>query len=94
MTMTRAAAEGFAVEVFAWLTEDNARISSFLGWSGESPDSLRSRLQDPSLLLAVVEFLMLDESMLIDACQALEYPPETPMMARSALPGGADVHWT
>ncbi|MCL4675506.1 MAG: DUF3572 family protein [Pararhodobacter sp.] len=94
MTLSRAAADAFAIEVFTWLAEDNARIGAFLGWSGETPDSLRRRLDDPALLLAVIDFLMLNETMLLDACQDLDYPSETPMQARAALPGGDDVHWT
>lgn len=94
MSMTQAAAEDFAVQVFAWLADDNAHLGAFLNWSGESPASLRQRLQDPALLLAVIEFLMTDEALLIAACQALETSPETPLKARSALPGGTDVHWT
>lgn len=92
--MSQAAAESFAVEVFTWLAQDSDRIASFLGWSGESPASLRSRLDDPALLLAVIEFLMMDDAMLIEACQTLETSPETPMRARAALPGGAMMHWT
>ena len=94
MTMSRQNAETFAAQVLAWLADDNARISAFLGWSGESPSSLAARLNDPGFLLAVIEFLMADEALLLDACAALDYPPETPLQARSALPGGADIHWT
>ncbi|GAB4264300.1 MAG: DUF3572 domain-containing protein [Pararhodobacter sp.] len=94
MTMTRDSAEAFAAQVLGWLAEDNGRIGAFLGWSGESPASLRTRLSDPGLLLAVIEFLMLDEAMLLEACAALEVRPETPMQARAALPGGETVHWT
>ena len=92
--MTRDAAEVFAARVLAWLAEDAARIEAFLGWSGESPSTLRKRIGDPGLLLAVIDFLMLDEAQLIEACGALGVPPETPMRARAALPGGDDPHWT
>ncbi|MCW1932553.1 DUF3572 domain-containing protein [Pararhodobacter zhoushanensis] len=92
--MTRQTAETFAAQVLAWLADDNARITGFLSWSGESPSTLAARLTDPGFLLAVIEFLMTDEALLIDACAALGYPPETPLQARSALPGGADFHWT
>lgn len=94
MAMTRQSAETFAAQVLAWLADDNARITGFLSWSGESPSTLAGRLTDPGFLLAVIEFLMTDEALLIDACAALGYPPETPLQARSALPGGADFHWT
>jgi len=94
MSMSRDAAEAFAIQVFTWLAEDSDRIGTFLGWSGESPDSLRQRLSDSSLLLAVIEYLMLDEALLKEACQDLEMPFETPMQARAALPGGEQMHWT
>lgn len=92
--MSQEAAEAFAASVLAWLAEDHARIGAFLGWSGESPANLRVRLSDPGLLLAVIDFLMADEALLLDACAALEVSPETPGRARAALPGGADMHWT
>lgn len=94
MTLSRASAETFAAEVLAWLAADHARIAGFLGWSGESPEGLRARLDDPALLLAVIEFLMSDEALLLDACAALGCPPERPGEARAALPGGAEYHWT
>ncbi|MCB1407353.1 MAG: DUF3572 domain-containing protein, partial [Rhodobacteraceae bacterium] len=83
MTLSQASAETFAVRVFAWLADDNARIGAFLAWSGETPDSLRRRLDDPALLLAVIDFLMLDESLLLEACHDLDIPPQTPMQARA-----------
>lgn len=94
MALSRLDAEAFAAEVLVWLTEDGDRFAGFLGWSGESPATLSARIRDPDLLLAVIEFLMHDEAQLIAACTALNVPPETPMRARAALPGGADMHWT
>jgi len=97
MAMTRARAELLAVQVLGWLAEDHARIAAFLAASGTAPDSLRARAQDPedpSFLLALIEFVMADEAMLLDCCAALEIAPEMPGAARAALPGGAQVHWT
>lgn len=94
MAMSQENAEAFAAQVLAWLAEDHARLGSFLGWSGESPDQLRARIADPGLLLAVIDFLMADEALLLEACAALDLPPETPGQARAGLPGGADYHWT
>lgn len=92
--MRRENAEVFAAQVLAWLAEDHARLAAFLGWSGESPASLGGRIRDPGLLLAVIEFLLTDEALLIEACDALDVPPQSPGLARAALPGGADYHWT
>jgi len=87
-------AEVFAARVLAWLAQDHERIAGFLAWSGDNPATFRDRLRDPGLLLAVVDFLMADEALLLEACAALGVPPQTPGQARAALPGGADIHWT
>lgn len=94
MAMTRDAAEVFAAQALAWLAQDDGRLATFLAWSGESPDGLRRRIADPGLLLAVIDYLMADESLLIQACAALGVSPLTPAAARAALPGGDDPHWT
>lgn len=94
MTMSRAAAEDLAVRVLAWLAQDAGRLGAFLAWSGESPAGLRARLKDPGLWLAVLDFLLLNEAQLLVACADLDVPPQTPLQARAALPGGEDVHWT
>ena len=92
--MSRGAAEDFAARVLEWLAQDADRIGPFLAWSGESPAGLRSRLADPGLWLAILDFLLLDEQLLLAACVDLGVPPQTPMQARAALPGGDEIHWT
>ena len=92
--MTPSQAEGFAVEVLGWLAEDHARIGAFLAGSGLSPGALREAVSEPAFLLAVLEFLMADEAMLLACCGALDAPATMPAAARAALPGGAEVHWT
>lgn len=94
MPLSRDAAEAFAAQALAWLTEEPARLGAFLGWSGLAPADLRGRLHDPGLLLAVIDFLLLDEAQLIEACRALDYAPTIPLQARAALPGGDEYHWT
>lgn len=92
--MTPQQAEYFAVQVLGWLATDPARIGGFLAMSGTAPQDLRARAADPDFLLAVVEFLLADEAMLLECCAALEVAPTFPASARAALPGGEQVHWT
>ncbi|WP_333828334.1 DUF3572 domain-containing protein [Pararhodobacter sp.] len=94
MAMTQPAAELLAVQVLGWLAQDHDRIAAFLAATGTEPDSLRRNAQDPVFLLAVIDFLMADEGMLLECCATLEMPPETPANARAALPGGEQFHWT
>lgn len=94
MALSRSAAEDFATRVLGWLARDADHIGAFLAWSGESPAGLRARLDDSGLWLAVIDFLLLDEVLLLAACAELDETPQTPLLARAALPGGADIHWT
>ena len=92
--MKRMQAEFFAAEVLGWLAEDHARIGAFLGMTGMAPADLRRAAGDSELLLAVVDFLMADEALLLDCCRSLDVPATTPAAARAALPGSEQVHWT
>jgi len=92
--MNRPLAETFAAQVLDWLAGDHARIGAFLGATGTAPDQLRGAAGDPEFLLAVIDFLMADEALLLACCRDLGVPATTPATARAALPGGEQVHWT
>ncbi len=92
--MNRPQAESFAVEVLQWLAEDHARIGAFLAATGMTPADLRHAAGEASFLLAVIDFLMADEALLLDCCGTLDVPASTPAAARAGLPGGDEVHWT
>lgn len=92
--MTRPQAEAFAAEVLGWLAEDHARIGAFLATTGMDPSQLRGAAGEPGFLLAVLDFLMADEALLIDCCRSLNVPATDPAAARASLPGGEQVHWT
>jgi len=92
--MNRIQAETFAAAVLGWLAEDHARIGAFLAMTGMTSAELRRASGESDFSLAVVDFLMTDEALLIECCRSLEVPATTPAAAREALPGGAQVHWT
>jgi len=37
---------------------------------------------------------MMDDAWVIACCDTLSAPYETPLQAKMALPGGAEMHWT
>jgi len=92
--MNQTQAELFAAGILGWLANDHARIGAFLASTGMAPSELHAAVAEPSFLLAVIDFLMADEAMLLDCCAALEAPPTRPAAARAAMPGGENVHWT
>ncbi|KAF0677580.1 DUF3572 domain-containing protein [Profundibacterium mesophilum] len=87
-------AERIAIKALGWLAADEELLMTFLGASGADIDSLRSAAADPHFLGAVLDFVMMDDAWVTRFCNDAALPPEMPMRARQALPGGAQVHWT
>lgn len=88
------AAETFALTALGWLVAQPDLLPVFLGATGAEEADLRARVADPEFLGSVLDFLMMDDAWVIRFCDAESVPYEHPMMARAALPGGAQVHWT
>jgi len=92
--LARDAAEMMAVQVLGWLAGDDDRLGRFLAQSGAAAEDLRSQAQDPAFLGFVLDFVLADEEALLACCDALGLPPDRPIRARAALPGGDLPHWT
>jgi hypothetical protein len=58
-------AQTIAAEALAFLAEEPARIRGFFLASGLEPGDVRARTDAPELLLAVLEHLARDESLLL-----------------------------
>lgn len=94
LPMAQTDAELLGLKILGWIAEDDDRINRLLGLSGLGAGDLRERAGDPDFLGFVLDFLLADEEMLIASCDALAVPPDQPMRARAALPGGDLPHWT
>lgn len=91
---THETAETLALQVFAWLAGNETLLPVFLGATGVSEADLRSRIADPDFLGSVLDFVMMDDAWVVAACDEHGLKYESLMMARQALPGGAQVNWT
>ncbi|WP_151717220.1 DUF3572 domain-containing protein [Gemmobacter serpentinus] len=92
--MRQESAETFALQALGWLLTQDELLPQFLSASGAAPQDLRDLAQDPVFLGAVLDFLLGDDSLVLGLSAALNCPPEQPLQARMALPGGAGPHWT
>ncbi|MEM9044876.1 MAG: DUF3572 domain-containing protein [Pseudomonadota bacterium] len=92
--LPRDAAEALAAKVLGWLAEDADRIGRFAGMAGADPSDFRNLAAEPEFLGFVIDFILTDETLLIDCCTDLRVPPDHPMRARAALPGGDLPNWT
>ncbi len=94
MSFSPEAAEILALKALSWLVANDELRPVFLGATGVGEDDIRARAGDPAFLGSVLDFLMLDDAWIIAFCDADRVAYEHPMLARAALPGGDQVHWT
>jgi hypothetical protein len=94
MSYSQEAAETLALQALGWLAASDDLLPVFLGSTGASEADLRARAVDPLFLGAVLDFLMMDDAWVVAFCDSHSVPYEGLMMARAALPGGAEVNWT
>lgn len=87
-------AEALAIAALGWIASDPEIAGGFLGYSGASPDALRARATDPHFLGFVLDYLMLDDEMVIGFSRSAARPPEDVLRARAGLPGGDLPNWT
>ncbi len=87
-------AEMVAARALGWLAANGELMSVFLGSTGSNAEDLRGQADDPAFLVAVLDFLTMDDARIVAFCDAEDLPYDVPMKARHALPGGREVHWT
>lgn len=92
--MTPQQAETTALLALGWLAGNDELLPVFLGASGADMATLRAQATEPGMLLAVLDFIVMDDAWVLDCAAALDLPPEALARAREALPGGAQTHWT
>ncbi len=92
--MKQESAETIALQALAFLIGEDDLRDVFLGATGASAEDMRTRAGDPEFLISVLDFLMMDDAWVMRFCDGAGLDYTTPHMARQALPGGAQVHWT
>lgn len=87
-------AETIALKALEWLASDEELLPVFLGATGTTAEDLRSRAADSEYLGAVLDFILMDDNWVMAFCGRFGLDYSSPMQARLALPGGAQMHWT
>ena len=85
MTIQDTNAEALGLQALGWAVSDGDRALRLLALTGLSPEDLRGRLGDPSLLAAVLGFLEAHEPDLLACADALEVTPAQLVDARRRL---------
>lgn len=87
----RERAEQIGLSGLVFVTEDQDRLGRFLGETGLSPDDLRASAGTPEGLVAVLDHLLADESLLMVFAAGAGLEPAEIWPAREILGGGADA---
>lgn len=77
--------QALALQALGWLLADGDRAARLLALTGLTPDALRGGLDDPALLVAVLDFLRGHEPDLVAAADALGVAPQDLVDAGGAL---------
>ena len=92
--MTSDDAEIYALKAANWLLSNQELLDLFMGSTGVSENTIKSDIQNTVFLVAVLDFLLLDDKWVEEACDAMKLQPELMQIARLFLPGGDQVNWT
>lgn len=87
-------AETLALQALGWLAGNDELFPVFLGASGASAQDVAARASDPEFLIAVLDFIAMDDAWVVEFCDLQNLPYDAPLRARHALPGGAEISWT
>ena len=92
--MTSQEAEIYAIKVTNWLISNQDLLDVFMSSTGVNEATIKSDFHDGVFLVAVLDFLLLDDNWVVDACDAMQLEPDAMHTARLLLPGGERVNWT
>ncbi len=94
-TYTSQQAELLAIKVLEWIATNHNLFGAFLNMTGSTKESISENIANVEFLASVLDFFLLQNDRVIqECCEALSVAPEDPLKARRALPGGEEVNWT
>lgn len=81
-------AETIALNALGFLADSPNRLELLMQQSGLDPAAIRERATDREFLVAVLDFLMANEALLVDFCQTTQTEPQAVQMANHVLNRG------
>ena len=83
--MSRDRAEQIAADALRFLAGDEDRLARFLGLTGIDGGEVREHVNEPTFLAGILDYLLADESLLLEWVESSGLAPEDPSIARAAL---------
>jgi hypothetical protein len=85
--LTREDAETLAIRAVAFLAGREELFLRFVALTGMTVEQVRASLAEPTVLGAVLDFVLADEALVVELAAELDVPPDLPARARRLLPG-------
>ena len=87
--------ELLSIKVLEWIARNPSLFATFLNMTGSTEESIKKNYSNREFLASVLDFLLMQhDNLILECCKAISVEPEEPLMARRALPGGAEYNWT
>ena len=80
-------AETLALKALAFLAQSPDDLERFVALSGVTLADLRARADDPEILAAILDFILVSDELITGFCETVEIDPRELHAARRALPG-------
>ena len=85
--MERDAAELIALQALAFIAGEPEHLERMLAETGLTAEELRTNAAEPTMLAGILDFVLADETRVLDFCAFAGLAPESPARARAQLPG-------
>lgn len=85
--MTPDGAHTLALKALGFVAGSEGALDRLMTLSGLDRDTLRERAGEPEMLVSLLDFLLMDEQLLLDFCQDTSADPKDVHMARHLLGG-------
>ena len=80
-------AETTALNALGFLADSPRALEAFMAQSGVDITAIKARAADSDFLMAVLDFLMANEELLVDFCETRRIDPKAVQMALHTLGG-------
>jgi hypothetical protein len=84
-------AEILALNALTFLGNSEAGLGPFLASADMQPQQLAARVEEPGVQIAILDFLLADEALLLAFCQGESLQPKDIHLAKYRLEGSPDL---
>ncbi|MFV2092596.1 MAG: DUF3572 domain-containing protein [Hyphomicrobiales bacterium] len=85
--MTQDQALTIAAQVLRFLAGDPERLARFCSTTGMQIETIANCAGEVAFLSGVLDHLLTDETMVLEFCEIMSLPPQSPARAQAALAG-------